>query len=557
MSDLDKTRSNIGADNLDRETREKLFKEFVKSGGKVLTEREILRQKAKEQIRKEKEGKREEVLQQYSKQQKIQILQKTTISQNRTTSHKQLPKPSFIDRIKVFLNAYLQSTIKLNGYIKRKFFETLVKEIPTSFFDLRIISYLLTQKDEKLTLAVKKSLNALNPIGFELIYRLSEFPNNEIFEKIERIYKLYAQTKETTKPEELKDFIRYVFKKLYLMYPYKDQVKVLISTGLRAIHNYIPKNDFQKTEKLFYRNWEFLYVDFFPKIKCIVELMLGREQTFNSEELLKFIDIKEEETIGYLTEKVGISKIEEKPPDDKKQEIQPQKDKASPIDEGIEFINSINIKKIQDKLKRKNIYVEYNDKISITEALIEFYETNIYPILVLKAKYNVIFDVVKTIDIKKELDDSYINITSIKSRINEYYKIIEDYKNIESDIMIPITRKSGLLNTRSIEKAKLSYEIRKDISEFFIRIENILNTVIKDYENNKTILSNPDEIIEFKVDKIKDIEVEKNVFDGEKVIDALYRIHRIISGIIFLLKDGDLGGSNVKLEKPVYLRIES
>lgn len=54
MSNLDDTRKKIGIDSLSKEDREKLFKEFVKSGGKVLSERELMRQKIKEQLAKQK-----------------------------------------------------------------------------------------------------------------------------------------------------------------------------------------------------------------------------------------------------------------------------------------------------------------------------------------------------------------------------------------------------------------------------------------------------------------------------------------------------------------------
>lgn len=163
-----------------------------------------------------------------------------------------------------------------------------------------------------------------------------------------------------------------------------------------------------------------------------------------------------------------------------------------------------------------------------------------YPVLVSKAKYNPVFDAVKTLDVKKEFDDIYSGIVSIRDRINEYYKVVEDYKNVEFDIMISITKKSSLLNTRSIERTRLSYQIRKDVSELFKKIKNDLDLVLKDHKSGGAILTNPDDIIEFKIDKIKDIEVERNFFEGKKVIDALTDIDKIINSIIFLLTDGDL-----------------
>lgn len=562
MSELDRTKDNIGIDRLDKESREKLFKEFQRAGGKVLTERELLRQKVKEQLMKQKEKNSpvkqiptQKIQPNSQQKQKTSTIKRT----NQLTTKKPSDdlKPSWIDKIKVFTNAYLNSTIKINGYLKHKFFNDTLVEVPRSFTDLRIVSYLLTEKDEKLSNVVKKSLNAINPVGYEIIYRLNSFPNNEIFHKAESISKEYSQTRLTVKPQEIKDIIKYIFKKLYILYPYKDQAKVLVSTALRSIQQYLPKGDLQRVEKLFYKSWDFLFSDYFKKLKVVVDFIVGKELSLTSEHLIRFLEISEDDHIGYLTEKVGISKVEEdKPkPEDKTPPQQVKDEKQVYLEEGVEIINSIDIKKIQESIRRKNVFVENNDKVFITEAIIEFFDTHVYPVLVSKAKYNPVFDAVKTLDVKKEFDDIYSGIVSIRDRINEYYKVVEDYKNVESDIMIPITKKSSLLNTRSIERTRLSYQIRKDVSELFKKIKNDLDLVLKDHKSGGAILTNPDDIIEFKIDKIKDIEVERNFFEGKKVIDALTDIDKIINSIIFLLTDGDLGGSNVRLDKPIYLNI--
>jgi hypothetical protein len=120
--------------------------------------------------------------------------------------------------------------------------------------------------------------------------------------------------------------------------------------------------------------------------------------------------------------------------------------------------------------------------------------------------------------------------------------------------MVPFERKSNLLNSRNLEKSKLSYEIRKGVTEILGRMKNLLEIVLSDYKTEKKILSNPDEVIEFKKVPLKDIEEEKNIFEGEKTIDALIKIHKFLNGVIFLFTDGDLGGSNTKLEKTIYLK---
>ncbi|MFN4245628.1 MAG: hypothetical protein ACK4F9_05720 [Brevinematia bacterium] len=553
MDEIDKIRKKIGIDSLDRELRDKLFKDFVKSGGKVLTDKEIMKQKIKETISKSKNisnFNRNILKTPQTKNKPIQ----TQLHQKTTKNLDQI-KISFIDTIKIFLKAYFQNLITLNGFIKNKFFEKTLRDVPAAFNDLRIIGYVLTSKDEKITNTVKENLNAISPIAYEIIYRFNHLPTNDLFEKSERMYKFFAQTRETTKPENIKDILKYIFKKLYLLYPYKEQSKVFVITAIRSISKYLPKSDLQKMEKLFIRTWDFLFEEYYNQAKTIINLIIGKEIPITSEHMIKFLEIKEEDYIGYLTEKAEISKIkEEKPKEAKEQEEQKEK-KVNAIDEGINLINLINIRKIQESIKRKESYVEYNDKIFLTEALIEFYERDIYPVLVLKARYNIIFEASKTIDIKKTFDDIYANLRTLRDKINDYYKVVEDVKTIESDVTIPLSKKSGLINTRNLEKTRLSYQIRKEFTEVLGRIKNNLEIVLSDYKSNKNILSNPEDTVEFNIDKIKDLEIERNFFEGENVIRALEKIYNIISAMIFLFVEGDLGGSNVLLEKQIYLNL--
>ncbi|MGC8964795.1 MAG: hypothetical protein ACP5KI_05485, partial [Brevinematia bacterium] len=169
-------------------------------------------------------------------------------------------------------------------------------------------------------------------------------------------------------------------------------------------------------------------------------------------------------------------------------------------------------------------------------------------------KYSNLRSADSSIDLKKSFDDIYTNVRKIRDKILEYYKLVQDYKTIDSDVMIPITRKSSLLNSRSMEMVRVSYQVRKEAIDVFGRIKNLLELIIADYNSGGDVLMNPSEVIEFKNVPLKNVEVEKNYFEGKTVIDAINEIFKFISGLIFLLTDADLGGSNVKLEKPIYLK---
>jgi hypothetical protein len=463
---------------------------------------------------------------------------------------------TFLDRVKVYLDAYFSNLIKLfSGNLKTKFIEETAKTLKEALVDLRLVSYIMTSKDTNITNAVKRTLNQIHPFAFEVLYRLSEIYREDVFNKLERLYKIEIQTKEGINPREVKEELSYIFKKLLMLYPFRETAKVFVQAAVKSISQYLQKSEVTNVSSLFIRSWNFVFGYYFDRIYRVISLIIGKELPLTSGYLMKFLGVTEEDYIGYLTEKKGIAEIVEEKKEEKKEAQEQAKERKEDIlEESLELINSIRIREIQKIIRNQEFEVEENDKVFILEAIIEFFERHIFPVLFSRAKYSVVFDGARTLDIKKSFEDVYVNVVSLREKMNDYYKVVLDCKTIESDPMVPVARKASLLNNRNIERSRLSYEIRKSAVEIFGRMKNLLEIVLSDYKTEQKILINPQEEIEFKKVPLKDIEEEKNIFEGEKVIDALVKIHKFLNGLIFLLTDGDLGGANTKLEKPVYLK---
>jgi hypothetical protein len=563
--DLEKIKEKIGVYQLDKETREKLFKEFQKSGGRVLSERELMRQKLKQKLNSEKVPPRV--------RRNVTAVKQQKVDQSATIKPTQLPQKqfkgdfvqkakeesvniTFLDRVKVYLDAYFSNLIKLfSGNLKTKFIEETAKTLKEALVDLRLVSYIMTSKDTNITNAVKRTLNQIHPFAFEVLYRLSEIYREDVFNKLERLYKIEIQTKEGINPREVKEELSYIFKKLLMLYPFRETAKVFVQAAVKSISQYLQKSEVTNVSSLFIRSWNFVFGYYFDRIYRVISLIIGKELPLTSGYLMKFLGVTEEDYIGYLTEKKGIAEIVEEKKEEKKEAQEQAKERKEDIlEESLELINSIRIREIQKIIRNQEFEVEENDKVFILEAIIEFFERHIFPVLFSRAKYSVVFDGARTLDIKKSFEDVYVNVVSLREKMNDYYKVVLDCKTIESDPMVPVARKASLLNNRNIERSRLSYEIRKSAVEIFGRMKNLLEIVLSDYKTEQKILINPQEEIEFKKVPLKDIEEEKNIFEGEKVIDALVKIHKFLNGLIFLLTDGDLGGANTKLEKPVYLK---
>jgi hypothetical protein len=563
--DLEKIKEKIGVYQLDKETREKLFKEFQKSGGRVLSERELMRQKLKQKLNSEEVPPRVRRNVTAVKQQKVEqsaTIKPTQLSQKQfkgdfvQKAKEESVNITFLDRVKVYLDAYFSNLIKLfSGNLKTKFIEETAKTLKEALVDLRLVSYIMTSKDTNITNTVKRTLNQIHPFAFEVLYRLSEIYREDVFNKLERLYKMEIQTKEGINPREVKEELSYIFKKLLMLYPFRETAKVFVQAAVKSISQYLQKSEVTNVSSLFIRSWNFVFGYYFDRIYRVISLIIGKELPLTSGYLMKFLGVTEEDYIGYLTEKKGIAEIVEEKKEDKKEAQEQAKERKEDIlEESLELINSIRIREIQKIIRNQEFGVEENDKVFILEAIIEFFERHIFPVLFSRAKYSVVFDGARTLDIKKSFEDVYVNVVSLREKMNDYYKVVLDCKTIESDPMVPVARKASLLNNRNIERSRLSYEIRKSAVEIFGRMKNLLEIVLSDYKTEQKILINPQEEIEFKKVPLKDIEEEKNIFEGEKVIDALVKIHKFLNGLIFLLTDGDLGGANTKLEKPVYLK---
>jgi hypothetical protein len=563
--DLEKIKEKIGVYQLDKETREKLFKEFQKSGGRVLSERELMRQKLKQKLNSEEVPPRVRRNVTAVKQQKVKqsaTIKPTQLSQKQfkgdfvQKAKEESVNITFLDRVKVYLDAYFSNLIKLfSGNLKTKFIEETVKTLKEALVDLRLVSYIMTSKDTNITNAVKRTLSQIHPFAFEVLYRLSEIYREDVFNKLERLYKIEIQIKEGINPREVKEELSYIFKKLLMLYPFRETAKVFVQAALKSISQYLQKSEVTNVSSLFIRSWNFVFGYYFDRIYRVISLIIGKELPLTSGYMIKFLGVTEEDYIGYLTEKKGIAEIVEEKKEEKKEAQEQAKERKEDIlEESLELINSIRIREIQKIIRNQEFEVEENDKVFILEAIIEFFERHIFPVLFSRAKYSVVFDGARTLDIKKSFEDVYVNVVSLREKMNDYYKVVLDCKTIESDPMVPVARKASLLNNRNIERSRLSYEIRKSAVEIFGRMKNLLEIVLSDYKTEQKILINPQEEIEFKKVPLKDIEEEKNIFEGEKVIDSLVKIHKFLNGLIFLLTDGDLGGANTKLEKPVYLK---
>ncbi len=564
--DLDKIKERLKIDKLDLETRKKLMDQFIKSGGKILSHKELYREAIKKKFSPSSQTDKKALLDKnkltsqtstkfYPKEKVYQTQPtKQELTKSYSKSEPELLKPSLLDRLFSHMEAFFRNVVKLfTNDITRTFARDTFIELKRNLENLKLISYLITSKSPEISNIMKAKLESVNEYAYEIIYRLNELYNEEYIAKFDKLREIFENTKQLPLKSIEKE-LKFFFKKLLIIFGYRSVLKKAVNTSFRDLANYLPKKDLDMIYKNFLSSESFIFDNYFEKLKHAIFALFGKVVSLDNIYFLKYLEISDEDRIGYLTQFKQISKIvEEKKEEAKKEPEQKSRDSSEDIlAESLELLKNIRISSLSPKVDPDSI-LDPNDKALLSGCLIEFIDSQIFPILTMKAKYNVIFEAGKSFDPKKSFDDIYVYLNEIRNKLLDYKKNEEETKKIESEVM-NISQKSSLLNARSIEKSRISNEIRKELNSLLGRMKVILDTVLSDYKTERKILSNPDEEIEFNIGNIKKLDiVEKNIFEGRKVIDALQDIYKYILAFSFLLTEGELGGYTLKAEKLYYL----
>ncbi len=149
----------------------------------------------------------------------------------------------------------------------------------------------------------------------------------------------------------------------------------------------------------------------------------------------------------------------------------------------------------------------------------------------------------KRIDIKSEFEEENIKFNEVNSFAREYFSIMEQFKKVREELAnnpIALSQKISILNTKRMQTFN---EIRSRASIFFKKFSISLQKLINDYNQEKILLQNPEDLLKFQIEL-----GEKRKFEGISIIKAIAAAFSFSSAFFYYLTSGGLSSKSLLLD---------
>ena len=213
------------------------------------------------------------------------------------------------------------------------------------------------------------------------------------------------------------------------------------------------------------------------------------------------------------------------------------------IQKGLEIIDSI-IERSKNKEEPKIKNLESNEKMLHFYYLFkEFDDEYSFILTTSQIRFTPRSEGGKRIDLKSELDEENIKFNEVNSFIREYLALMEQFVKLQEDLKnnpIALSQKISLLNSKRIQTFN---EIRARSSIFFKKFSITLQKTINDYNGEKLLLQNGDDLLKFQVEL-----GEKRKFEGVNIIKAIAQAFSYSSALHYYITTGNLSSKGLYID---------
>jgi len=555
--DIDRIRQKAGIDKLDIESRKKLFKEFIEHGGKVIEEKPAVTSLRKTLKSTAITGKKRPTEQLPSKRTSITPAGQRKIKP--ATSEKKKIKLS--DRLKIYIRGIMEGIFTFSGKeFKESFIKLVDREVSECLKDLHLTTASMLKSNSEVRKEMIRLMVAKKSVIYEFLLRMKDLYDEKEFEVISgAICGKYIPAKKYI------PVFKQFYKKLYILSRYIDSCKIFIEDALdlqlklKGLHQkLLPRLKAQLKKDL-----NIILIDFFPRFHIVLCRMAEKYYTLYTQELDDFLQIREEDRVGYITRverKKRIEEIRRRQEYIKKQheleatenEIKKSVEEEIIIPRHIErgfplveqAVEKYEINHSSDENNRI-LRMEKNDKMYRAAILLEVFEEEYSFILTTgKILFNIDYREQKKIDIKEDLSRAYLLLSEAREEVKDYLDIVEEVRKVEENMRLTLHQKAGILKSLEKKRSLFSRNARKKISESMKAIEDSLSMVITDYNSTKRLLQNPEEVLYFD----RNVDGQKKM-NGRKVIEAIVEAFLFSSTLAFLINYRELSGLGIFIHK--------
>lgn len=554
MGNFDKTRERLNLNNLDNKDRKELFHKFVEHGGEVLKESSDRSVKIDS---KQSSGKYSSSKNTDKNLQEYRAYKEKDSRKNSKTEDK---KSSTFYNFTLWFRAFSNGVINFNGKtINNKFL---------NFIDKTAVSALL-----EMDTLIFNALNPASPTSFDAKIKrnkvISSFTDLDDLELLERVKDMYDDNvyKDFLRPfKELntstvsyiyKDDIKAIFRPLYILHLYVPKLKLAAEQALSAyaIVDNMSKSIVNARITAFKKAVDIIYIKYYPKLFILLEYV-ANSKLETSGEINNYLDIGEKDILGYYTVlRRKMDKLKEEKIDNIKENIGKDKDieKLNKVVEiGLKLISKIVSYKKEDNSimsEADHFYsVSEEDKIYRTKVLLDIVDREYSPVFISnKVKYNVIYDHQNRTDYQGDFNNIFLTLSDMHSRLNEYSDMVKNIEKIEKDKSMRFEQRANLIAEKNGQRSYLAKNLRNAFIAVINPLKKKLDKLLLDKEERERIIENPNDILIFDTSFGK----TKKRVQGYTVIKALTEAYYFISGVDYLITEGELSGAGILIDGAV------
>lgn len=564
MGDIDNTRDRLKLDELNKDARKDLFNKFVDAGGEVVPDK---KKDNNVLVGSSKKGQNAVVggnsgrgsKGSSSANTKNDSKDKNNKSSSAVSVQNKKNNGLFFN-IKLWFNALSSGVITLmGGNVNPKFLNFIDKNVIAALLEMDTLIFNALNPSEASDIDAKaKHQKVISQFAktlddLELLERIKDQYNEGVYKDFLRPYK---ELNSTVMAESYVKEIKAMFRPLYVLHAYSSRIKL---AGEKAMFAYamvdnISKGIVNSRISAFKRAVDLIYGKYYPKLFTLLQYA-SKEPLETINDFNRYLNITDEDILGYYTKlRKEKEKLQENKIQQAKENIGKQKDNE---EEKLSKVESIGVKLIEKcvSFKKSDNNIEYEadpffivpikDKIYRIKVLIDFLDREYSAVFVSnKVRYNLVYDNQVRTDYKNDFNNIFLSLSDTNSRLNEYSELCKTINKVEEDKTMRFEQRVSMLSDKNGQRSYLAKNLRNTYVSIITPFKRKLDKLLLDKEERERIIENPNDILTFSAE----IGKSKKRIQGYNVMKALTEAYYFISGLNYLITQGELSGAGILIE---------
>ncbi len=552
MDKVEKTKESLKIDDIHEDDRKRLFKKFVEHGGEVIDEKSKRRNLIIDR-EKQRDFKRRT-----DERRSRQPAGKTAVKKTLTKAGKRREKSDsilkqFFGRFMLRVKLKWLKVTQLNGlYFNIKFLERFNNAYKPAFIEIQMQYLDIFKSNPGVSKKIIFNLDRVKPLLYELIEIVSNLYDNITINQIVDHYKNFPDVPKNI--SELKEPLMNYYRRLYILKPYENTIlnaferALVLQSRIDQKKNVSYSQQRRKIKNALY----LLFNKLFPRLHWLFCHYESKIYEIDDREIEKILKITGDDIPGHRhsgskkdreREEAASQTHDESSPDE--EESGESEEISDNIRNGLRIMSRLDIKKLKQEFYSDDAYkfLSIRDKVLITYILFrEFDKEYSFILTTNKIKYRIDISQKNKLDFRSRMQEYYDLMRKCFSLFKDYASVSNDYKKMEGEK--PMTNTQYIQYSRRLtdinkKRTQSAQNARNAVKSYMDRLSSDLAVLIEDYFDEKKLVENPDEILEF----IPQIEGEKKI-NGKSIGQAIMIVHNFASAFSYRLGfGGDLTGS--------------